>query len=62
MINDDRQIKLRNFVLSALVPRSGMYLSPELINELTQDIVERTNDLISYFVRHGEAANEANKN
>lgn len=51
---EDREVRLRNFVVDALVARSGKALSPDIINEITQDIVTRGKDLMAYFDRGEE--------
>lgn len=45
------EVKLRNFVIDALVARSGKCLSPDIIREISEDIVTRGKDLMEYYDR-----------
>ena len=48
MRKEDRDAKIRTFIMGALVEKSGQQLVPDLIGELTKTILEHVLDVIDH--------------
>ncbi len=46
-MNEDKEKKLRLFILDTLVSHSGKQLLPDLIGQLTSELLERVIDVVA---------------
>jgi len=58
MKNHEMEDRLRPFVLDALIARSGKSLAPDLVAEITKEIVDRIMDLMVFFNQQGALEHE----